>query len=116
MYLLRRRDCSPSLGRRCAARPGIGAVLTLLLLWSLAGCAAKEQRIAACHAAFALIAPGATIEQEREADDMVHLAGSGRSISCRFGHDTPAGPALLEIEVDGRPLSVVKAQILRFAL
>lgn len=88
----------------------------LLALWSMAGCAATEQRIAACREAFALVAPGVAVEEEREAGDTIELAGGTHSLACRFGRDSPVGPALLEAVVDGRKLSPVQAQILRFAL
>jgi branched-chain amino acid transport system permease protein len=92
-----------------------GALL-LLALFALGGCAASEQRIAACRAAFALVAPGAAIEEEREAGDTVSLAGGTHTLACRFGRDSQVGPALLEIVADGRTLSPVEAQILRFVL
>lgn len=113
MYPLRRRDCSPYVGGRRAA--GRFAFL-LLVLAILAACTADERRSAACRAAFALLAPEAAIEGERQEGDVVEVSGEGRNVACRFGRDTPAGPALVEIVADGRTLSPVRAQLLRSAL
>lgn len=113
MYPLRRRDCSPYVGGRRAARR---LPLLLLVLAILAACTADERRSAACRAAFGLLAPEATMENERQEGDVIEVSGKGRSVACRFGQDTPAGPALVEIVADGRALSPVQAQLLRFAL
>ena len=116
MYLLRRRDCSPSVGGRRAACIGAPAALLLLALACLGGCAPSEQRLAACQQAFALLQPNVSIEDESASGDTIALAGGGHTLACRFGRDSQVGPALVEIVADGQKLSPVEAQILRFAL
>jgi branched-chain amino acid transport system permease protein len=113
MYPLRRRDCSPYVGGRRAARR---ILFLLLVLAVLAACTADERRNAACRAAFALLAPEAMLEGERQEGDVVEISGNGRNVACRFGRDTPSGPALVEIVADGRTLTPIQSQLLRFAL
>jgi branched-chain amino acid transport system permease protein len=112
MYLLRRCDCSPYVVGRRMARSG----LLLLALCSLFACAPSEEHRAACRAAFALLAPGTAVETTSEAEDLVGLMGDGHTLSCRFGRDTPGGPALLEFVLDREALSPVQAQLLRWTL
>ena len=42
--------------------------------------------------------------------------GGGRAVDCRFGDDTPGGPELLSVALDGAPLSPVRTALLRYAL
>jgi branched-chain amino acid transport system permease protein len=106
-------------GRRAALNGGgrkRRAMALLLLLALLAGCAAAERRIAACRAAFALLAPGVTVETAAATGDAVAIEGAGRRLLCGFGADTPAGPALLAAALDGAPLSPVRLALLHQAL
>src|SRR5688572_21739915 len=87
----------------------------LLVLVLLAGCIGAERREKTCRDAFALLT-GRTAESAEAVGASVTARGGGRIVECRFGDDTPGGPELLSVALDGTALSPVRAALLRYAL
>src|SRR4051794_7704521 len=89
------------------------ALLVLLVL--LTGCVVAERREKACRDAFSLLTASEADSVETRGEIVITRAGD-RTVECRFGEDTPGGPELLAVSVDGAELSPVRAALLRHAL
>ena len=87
----------------------------LLVLVLLAGCSGAERRERACREAFVLLTERAA-ESVEERGVVLTARGAGRAVDCRFGGETPGGPELLAIALDGAELSPVRTALLRYLL
>src|SRR5687767_13863303 len=91
------------------------APLLVLVLVLLAGCIGAERREKTCREAFALLTERAAEIAETDGAT-VTARGGGRIVECRFGDNTPGGPELLTVALDGIALSPVRTTLLRYAL